>query len=74
MARLSRIDQLRELAKRFGLECETWAPGDGKRRFMFLSAGGSHKVGSVVTIANAEKWMDAFISGYQAGQQNDGEV
>ena len=66
MARLSRIDQLRERAKRFGLDCETWAPGDGKRRFQFMSASG-HSRGFVLTIRNAETWLDAYITGYYAG-------
>ena len=68
MARLSRIDQLRERAKRFGLDCDTWAPGDGKRRFQFLTIDG-HSRGFSLTIGTAERWLGAYIEGYQDGKE-----
>ena len=67
MAR-GRLDRLRDASAYYQLTVETWAPGDGVRRFNFHNAA-MHIVGGVKGIGNAERWLDAFGQGYLAHER-----
>jgi hypothetical protein len=68
---MKRIDALRHKARALGLEIDSWAPGDGKRRYRLLrpvngedSYFGGAPIWTALGIAEAELLFSAFSQGY----------
>jgi hypothetical protein len=65
-------DDVRRFAKMYGLEVGTHAPGDGVRRYQFISGGGSNKriLFTGLGIREAEVWLRGFMSGADSRAEN----
>ncbi len=56
------LSELRRLAQVYGVRINTNAPGDGIRRFEFVSEEFGVSLGRALGIAHAETWLNGFMA------------
>jgi hypothetical protein len=68
---LSRIELLHKRAEQVRLKVDSYAPGDGVRRYRFMQYEDGRLIREIASIKGlkaAEMWIDAYREGYDAGR------